>query len=316
MHEMIRYSLFCFFIFFLTVALAPAIYAQDYFALEEFAEEGEEGEEEAEIVKPSPTIVAKEPIEKKCQESFFVPPNIDPPAVFSTTNNLTRKTSHHQKARGDRLLLEGVIRDTNCVPLSGITVRLWHADAQGHYVINEEDSEMAALSPSDTIDEELKPVTEDLLEEEGMINESTQALLDVESDEASDSEEQDALLDDEPQEESQSLADIAFPGSGMVVTDNLGRYRFLTVMPGKSDYLPPVLHIKIEDGDDQISPVMTDILFDSPSNVLEHHKGLADRVAQRMVAYPSKEPPKNIPEDILVYQYDITLEWQDPRRYY
>lgn len=47
------------------------------------------------------------------------------------SNNLRRKTGSVEIARGDPILLTGMVTDSNCVPIAGAVVEIWQADCLG-----------------------------------------------------------------------------------------------------------------------------------------------------------------------------------------
>ena len=91
-------------------------------------------------------------------------------------NNLYRKTGSALFAIGEKIKIEGVLVDSNCVPIDGAVVTIWQRNAKGAYQFdgyNKEDDKYS----------------------------------------------------------DQKNKDSNFTGSGMSITDNLGRYAFWTIVP-------------------------------------------------------------------------------------
>lgn len=55
------------------------------------------------------------------------------PESFSTSNNLLRKTGEPLLMRGKKMILKGVVLDTNCVPISDAKVYMWQVGSDGKY---------------------------------------------------------------------------------------------------------------------------------------------------------------------------------------
>jgi protocatechuate 3,4-dioxygenase beta subunit len=54
-----------------------------------------------------------------------------PPSNFEKSNNLRKKTGASEFAEGNFIDIEGVILDSNCVPVAEAVVEMWQADANG-----------------------------------------------------------------------------------------------------------------------------------------------------------------------------------------
>lgn len=116
------------------------------------------------------------------------------PALY-TANNLRLKTGSSQFASGVYVEIAGRVLDERCVPVSQALVQIWHADSNGYY-------KSGTARPT--------YLNEQLL--------YRQPLDQFYSHSTNDSD----------------RSDPYFTGSGSAVTDNLGYYRFFTIMPGKS----------------------------------------------------------------------------------
>lgn len=49
------------------------------------------------------------------------------------SNNLRRKTGSTEFAKGDFIIIEGRLTDSNCVPISDAYIQIWHANSFGIY---------------------------------------------------------------------------------------------------------------------------------------------------------------------------------------
>jgi protocatechuate 3,4-dioxygenase beta subunit len=132
--------------------------------------------------------------------------NLSMPEVFSTTNNLTKKTGSFYKAVGELIYLQGTIIDSFSVPIEGAVVEIWHTNSAGKY----------------------------------------QTLL----------------------EDGSNLIDKNFSMSGRSVTDNMGNYYFITIMPGF--YLNRAPHVNMNVYHPKFGKLETEIYFK------EHPKNKSD----------------------------------------
>lgn len=57
--------------------------------------------------------------------------DLHPPFEINNSNNLRRKPGSTFFAKGQFMILEGTVRDENCVPISDAVVEIWQADALG-----------------------------------------------------------------------------------------------------------------------------------------------------------------------------------------
>lgn len=169
------------------------------------------------------------------------------PKIYKT-NNLRKRTGYASFAKGEFIVISGIITDSYCVPVKNATVQIWHADANGKY----------------------KSVPND-----GYLNDSMMYRK------QSDRFEQ--VIDSD-------MSDENFTGSGSTTTDNLGRFTFLSVMPGGSK---PLVNFRVVHKD-----------FNDMKTVM-YFKNATD-INQFLVAKKSgKVENDGIEENI--YQYNITL---------
>jgi protocatechuate 3,4-dioxygenase beta subunit len=169
------------------------------------------------------------------------------PKIYKT-NNLRKRTGYASFAKGEFIVISGIITDSYCVPVKNATVQIWHADASGNY----------------------KSVPND-----GYLNDSMMYGKQVDRFE---------------QVINGDVADENFTGSGSTTTDNLGRFIFLSVMPGGSK---PLVNFRVVHKD-----------FNDMKTVMYFKN--ATSVNQLLVAKKSGSVENDeIKEDI--YQYNITL---------
>ncbi|MCD6034585.1 MAG: protocatechuate 3,4-dioxygenase [Rickettsiales bacterium] len=72
------------------------------------------------------------------------------PEAIALTNNLRRKTASPLLADGVPIYIRGVVRDERCVPIPGVRVQVWQADAKGYYVTDSEGVHDADADPNFT----------------------------------------------------------------------------------------------------------------------------------------------------------------------
>lgn len=111
------------------------------------------------------------------------------PQIYKT-NNLRKRTGYGSFAKGEFIIITGIITDSYCVPVKNATVQIWHGDHNGKY----------------------KSVPND-----GYLNDSMMYRRQ--------SDRFEKIIESD-------MADENFTGSGSTTTDNLGRFTFLSIMPG------------------------------------------------------------------------------------
>lgn len=112
--------------------------------------------------------------------------------------------------------------------------------------------------------------------------------------------------------------DEYFAGSGMTVTDNFGRYHFLTVMPGTlNDSRSPHVNVRIRHSD--FGTFESVIYFEhqhlnEKDSVLRKYVPVAKRkllIAENSQTSPEQDAlPQKIAEEFIVYKFNITLPMQ------
>lgn len=140
------------------------------------------------------------------------------PPIYKS-NNLRRRIGYATYAMGQFIRIDGVITDSNCVPIGNATVQIWHADSNGFYK---------------------NPPSDGYLYDNLMYSQQSTRFN---------------------EEFNTNNADENFTGSGSTVTDNLGRFTFLTIMPGGSD---PLINLRVIHKD--FSELSTALYFSNDSN--------------------------------------------------
>jgi protocatechuate 3,4-dioxygenase beta subunit len=59
--------------------------------------------------------------------------NLSKPSSFNKNNNLTRPTGSFKIAVGEPLYVKGKVTDVFRVPVDGVIIKIWHANAAGYY---------------------------------------------------------------------------------------------------------------------------------------------------------------------------------------
>lgn len=184
---------------------------------------------------------------KACELTDAIESSVDAPSSFKLTNNLRRLSSKHMLANGVPVIFSGVVTDSECVPLAGAVVRLWHADAEGDY---------GHLDNPDDYDSN-------------------------------------------------------FAGTGVTVTDNMGKYQFLTIKPGEYAAKPSVFHFEVMH--DSVGELKTDIFIDGVEKAKRYHPRFSERILEKLVASTELMYPYT-DEEGYVYKYNFTIDGLDKRR--
>ncbi len=115
--------------------------------------------------------------------SRFFTADLSLPDHFSTTNNLAKKPGSFYRAFGEVIFVQGIVRDSFGVPITGAIIEIWQANSAGKY----------------------------------------HSLLDASSE----------------------YVDKYFSMSGKAVSDNLGNYSFITIMPGANAGRAPHINMNL-----------------------------------------------------------------------
>jgi protocatechuate 3,4-dioxygenase beta subunit len=121
------------------------------------------------------------------------------------TNNLRRRTGYATYANGQFIRIKGVVTDNQCTPIGNATVQIWHADSNGIY----------------------KNIVGDRYLNDDMMYSTPKERF------------------KQSYDDNNKSSDINFTGSGTTITDNLGRFTFLSVMPGSVHGKKPVVMFRI-----------------------------------------------------------------------
>lgn len=114
------------------------------------------------------------------------------PAIFPKTNNLLTKQGMPEEFFGQKILLQGVLVDTNCVPISDAKIHLWQMADRGKFPY--------------------KFLRRSTPEKMSYINEYD-----------------------------------SFLGAGTAITDNHGKFHFITIMPSNKKY--PFVNFRVSHRD-------------------------------------------------------------------
>ncbi len=188
---------------------------------------------------------------------------------FYSTNNLRRKVGYAQFASGQCIQIIGRVLDRSCVPIQNALVQMWHADKNGFYRYNSS-------------------------EKRGYLNDNILYTAPV-----------DQIPASNIQTNSDKL-DKMFVGSGSAITDNLGYYRFYTIMPGIIEDSSPRVHFNIVYS--RLMRLETTMFF--PGNYRDSElRAISDSELLRgaLVAIKLKEEEKFYDKVCPIYRFDITM---------
>lgn len=106
-----------------------------------------------------------------------------------------------------------------------------------------------------------------------------------------------------------------FNSTGRAVTDNLGRYKFVTVFPGLAGEEAPHIHVRITRKN--FKPFETEMYFDGDARNLEE-KRFAALSPEQQKSISAKVWPrdKNNPDKGLYARWNVTLEGKNRYRHY
>ncbi len=211
----------------------------------------------------------------KITPSIWYGPTDKPP--FYSTNNLRRKVGYAQFASGQCIQIIGRVLDRSCVPIQNILVQIWHADTNGFYK-NSAKNTKAYLN-----DRALYKLPSDQIASNKKVN--------------------DVKLDK------------MFAGSGSAITDNLGYYRFYTIMPGKFDNSPPKVYFNVMYF--QKMHLETMMFFPENNNIHELKKITDSELMQEsLIAVKLRETEDFYNTSCPIYRFDITMNTNAQYRQY
>lgn len=190
-----------------------------------------------------PNMIANRTFDvRSCKVTPSVLHEVKVPQIYKT-NNLRKRTGYATYANGQFIKIAGVVTDSNCVPISNVTVQMWQADSNGIYKEH---------NPNGYLHDEVM-----YRKQIGRFSMSFH-----------------------------KKSDENFTGSGSTVTNNLGRFTFLSVMPGGKE---PLIHFRVLHKD--FEELYTVMYFSN--------------VGQKSIELIAKKEPNE--EQDLVFSHNITL---------
>lgn len=186
---------------------------------------------------------------------------------FYSTNNLRRKVGYAEFASGQCIQVIGRVLDRSCIPIQNALVQIWHADHNGFY--------------------RYKPTDLEYLNDKVLYNHPTDQIPN------------DDYINDKK-------LDRMFVGSGSAITNNLGYYRFYTIMPGTYHNTTPKIHFNVMYS--KIMRLETLMFFPDKNNGAEL-KSISDSnlLRESLVAIKLKEEENFYNKSCPIYRFDITL---------
>ena len=192
----------------------------------------------------------------------------DMPKSFSKSNSLLRKSESLYGAKGKKIVIEGRVLDSNCVPVTNAVVRIWQLNSSG-------------------MDQRIVDDPDYFIEGDGGVSFYAPAKI-------------------------IALYDPNFVDTGTTTTDNLGNYRFITVVPGAQEGRAPRVNFAVTHA--EFIPFSTVMFFDDIKVV---NKQTGEKVSYESDKLARKYPKvlvsllvaKFISErdDVRSYKFDITL---------
>lgn len=176
------------------------------------------------------------------------------PPIMQKTNNLRRAVGSPDFARGQFILLEGIVMDDQCVPISDAIVDIWQANSKGGIDYDHKRSKRS---------------------------------------------------------------DPNFMGTGTMITDNMGYYDFLTVMPGSIEPArAPHINVRVRHRDFQE--------FESVIYFENSHLNKSDVILNKetkecrrnLLIAKGQNYSMNRGEGGIVYRFDITLDGSNKYKKY
>ena len=181
---------------------------------------------------------------KKPTPARFFAADLSMPDIFSTTNNLAKKTGAFYRAFGEVIFLQGTVTDSFAVPIEGATIEIWQTNSAGKYhTLLEPDSE---------------------------------------------------------------YVDRYFSMSGRAITDNLGNFHFITIMPGTNPGRAP--HINMNIYHPKFGKLETEMYFaDHPYNGNDYQYLSYDNEERKMLTAAVRSSDLLNPQSIKLCTFDITM---------
>lgn len=102
----------------------------------------------------------------------------------------------------------------------------------------------------------------------------------------------------------QKKSDKVFAHNGVAVTDNLGNFSFLTVMPGAYEKRAP--HIRIHVSHSELQPLETELFFpDQEANISDKSLKTVAKASRDLLI--SHYLGKDVQEGVDIYEFNITM---------
>jgi protocatechuate 3,4-dioxygenase beta subunit len=177
--------------------------------------------------------------------SRFFAADLSMPDEFSTTNNLVKKTGSFYRAFGEVIFLQGTITDSFGVPIEGVIIEIWQANAAGKY----------------------------------------HTLL----------------------EQNSEYIDRYFSMSGRTVSDNMGNYHFITIMPGARLGRAP--HINMNIYHSKFGKLETEMYFSKhPYNSSDYQFMAYDESEQKLLTASVRHSDINNPNSVKLCTFNIVIK--------
>lgn len=286
--------------------------------------------------------ITLDPVIAACQRSLSIATIDIPVEDFSNSNNLRTPVGSGFHAHGHAIIVRGRIFDQNCVPISDAIIRLWETDDLGKmpasfavkpkddkddYNESEENSEPSdsaasiakaiasakAETPTITIkDKAAATSSADVKSAPGKADSSKMDPKDEDEKEDKDDEshEKDGYVT--PFAEDKLSKDPYFVGAGTAVSNNLGHFNVIGIMPGATDSDEPHLNIHIYHPDFAI--FKTKIYFTDDQQVLPI-AAQDPNTSPRIKVYARKNPERSN-DHITWYDIDMALSAPNVYRHY
>lgn len=182
---------------------------------------------------------------KSLTPSRFFSADLSMPEIFSTTNNLVKKTGSFYRAFGEVIFIQGAVTDSFGIPIEGVVIEIWQTNAAGKY----------------------------------------HTLLELNSE----------------------YIDKYFSMSGKAITDNMGNYHFITIMPGSNPGRAP--HINMNIYHPKFGRLETEMYFaDHPYNKTDYQYLAYSQEDRKLLTAEVHHSKALNPKSIKLATFNITLK--------
>ena len=177
--------------------------------------------------------------------SRFFTSDLSMPDRFATTNNLAKKVGAFYRAFGEIIFIQGTLKDSFNLPISGAIIEIWQTNAAGKYhTLLEPDSE---------------------------------------------------------------YVDKYFSMSGRAITDNLGNYHFITIMPGSHPGRAP--HINMNIYHQKFGKLQTEMYFeDHPYNDTDYQYLVYNHQERDLITSKVHHSDILNTKSIKICTFDVTMK--------